>query len=160
MRLISRAEFAALMVAGMVAIGSSPARAQGYSSSGGYLPFGGGSFSGYVPFSGGPGGGLGVQPQIPRMPPPAATRTPLDGTSMSGGMRQDLGALRGTLSPLRPISPLDPGGLMGTGGSMIRRAPGGAGGMGGMARPPVGGYPFRRPPSIVTPNASSPAMSM
>lgn len=152
MRPLLRANLAVFMAGWIIVVGASSAQAQGYGTSGGYLPFGGSS-GGFVPFSGGPGGGLGVQP---RMSQPA-TRTPLGGTSMAGGMRPVLGSPRGMLTPLSPLSPR---GLMGAGGGMIQRSPSGVGGMGGMARPPVGGYPFRQPPSIVTPNASSPAMSM
>jgi hypothetical protein len=45
------------------------------------------------------------------------------------------------------------------GGGLIKR-PASRGAMGGMARPPVGSYPFRQPPSLLGPASAGPAMSM
>jgi hypothetical protein len=123
-----------------------------------YLPFGG-SMGGFVPYSAGPGGGLGVMQGM------SETITPMGSAGMTLlGTRPALGRLGGSLSPLVPIgsramsSPA--GGSMGLdGGSLIKRpAPRRA--IGGMARPPVGSYPFRQPPSLLGPATAGPAMSM
>jgi hypothetical protein len=122
-----------------------------------YVPFGG-AMGGFIPYSSGPGGGLGVQPGMRdsglQMPP--------------GGMRMlgstpSLGLIRSTTTPLTPLGIMNPGasgmGRSGITGDLIRRTPSG-GTMGGMARPPVGSYPFRVPPSLLGPANSSPAMAM
>lgn len=118
-----------------------------------YLPYGA-NMSGFIPYTPGPGGGLGAQP---RMSPVSSARPPIVGAGMGGGMGVQLGQPRSAIAPLRPISAMGMGG-----GGLIRRAPAAApamgGGMGGTSRPPVGGYPFRQPPSLVSP--STPAMSM
>jgi hypothetical protein len=129
--------------AGIIASGSSA-----------YLPFGG-PMSGFIPYSPGPGGGLGVQSQMAN----PVMRTPPGGMTMPGA-RPDLGSIRSRISPLIPIGSMGSarGGRMGFSGMMIQRAPAG-GSMGGMTRPPVGGYPFRQPPTLLGPG-SAPAMSM
>jgi hypothetical protein len=129
--------------AGAVASGSST-----------YLPFGG-NMSGFVPYSPGPAGGLGVQSQMGN----TAMQTPPGGMMMPGA-RRSLGTFGSRITPLTPIGSMGSsrGGQMGSLGTMIQRAPAG-GGMGGMARPPVGGYPFRQPPLLIGPG-SAPAMSM
>jgi hypothetical protein len=149
-----------LAILAVVVLAPGEARAQGYGPSSGsldsgggtsYLPYGGGG--GFLPYSPGPGGGLGVQPRMA----PAATRAPMQGAGMSGVPGAELGRPRSRLAPLRPLSVMDAG--MG-GGPLLRRPPAGAGGMGrGMARPPVGYYPFRQPPSLVGPSGG-PSMSM
>jgi hypothetical protein len=165
-------------IASLALVGGSSARAQGYGSmargtssetmpsynfsgagmvTGGsstYLPFGG-TMSGFVPYSPGPGGGLGVQSPMAN----SAMQTPPGGMMMPGA-RPGLGGIRSRITPLSPIGSMGSarGGAMGNLGTMIQRAPAG-GGMGGMTRPPVGGYPFRQPPTVNGP-PSAPAMSM
>ena len=124
-----------------------------FSGTSAYVPFS--SMGGFVPYSPGPGGGLGVQPGM---------RT--SGAQMqTGGMglmgtRPSLGLIRSQVTPLAPISSRGMGGGgMGSMGGLIRRTPSG-GSMGGMARPPVGSYPFRQPPSLVGPSTAAPSMSM
>jgi hypothetical protein len=130
-----------------------PAPATGGSS---YLPFG--SMGGFVPYSPGPGQGLGVMPGDGRR----MTTDPRAGMRMLG-QSQGLGQFGGTLTAPAPIGlrgmGSQPGGRMGSMGGFIRR-PGPGGGMGGMARPPVGNYPFRQPPSLIGPATTMPSMSM
>jgi hypothetical protein len=121
-----------------------------------YLPFG--SMGGFVPYSPGPGQGLGVMSgaggRIASMPQ--------EGMRMLG-QRPSLGHVGGNLTPPEPIGRQGMGpqsaGRMGSMGGLIRR-PSGGGGMGGMARPPVGNYPFRQPPSLIGPSTTMPSMSM
>jgi hypothetical protein len=128
-----------------------------FGGSSSYLPFGGAGSS-FLPYSPGPGGGLGVQPGTPdsgmQMPP--------------GGMRMfdtrpSLGLIPSATTPLAPITLGGMGsrsfGRMGSMGGLIVRPPAG-GSMRGMARPPVGNYPFRQPPSLLGPSTTAPAMSM
>ena len=77
------------------------------------------------------------------------------------GPRPSLGLIRGQLTPLSPISSrgMGAGEGMGSMGGLIRRTPSG-GPMGGMARPPVGSYPFRQPPSLLGPATAAPSMAM
>jgi hypothetical protein len=121
-----------------------------------YLPYGTNG-GGFVPYSPGPSGGLGIQP---RMMTGTAAGSAGAMTSMPGPGTPSLGRPRGSLAPLEPIARagLGIGGGM-AGGPMIQRAAA-ARRMGAMARPPVGGYPFRQPPSLVGPASSAPSMSM
>ena len=122
-----------------------------------YVPYSSG-MGGFLPYTPGPRGGLGVQPVM---------RTP--GAAMqSGGMemlgsRPTLGLTGSEITPLAPISlgtmGSRSGGGMGSMGGRIRRAPSSAS-MKGMARPPVGSYPFREPPSLLGPATAAPSMSM
>jgi hypothetical protein len=123
-----------------------------------YLPFGGG-LGGFIPYSAGTGGGLGVMQGM------SETITPMGSAGMTLlGTRPTLGRLGGSLSPLEPIglgtmgSPA--GSPMGLGGGGLIKRPASRGTMGGMARPPVGSYPFRQPPSLLGPSSAGPAMSM
>lgn len=125
-----------------------------------YIPYGA-NMSGFIPYSSGPSGGLGVQPGMGSMRMRSEARS-----VMPGGMAPSIGAVRAQLTPLAPVTTAAGAmgrsgglGLMGAGSSMVRR-PAAAGGMGGMNRQPVGNYPFRQPPSLVNPVASSPGMSM
>lgn len=120
-----------------------------------YLPFGTNA-GGFIPYSPGPGGGLGVV-QPGRMAGPSAGPAGAM-AGMPGLGTTALGRGRGALAPLAPIRALGPGGGM-AGGSMIPRSAS-AGRMNRMARPPVGSYPFRQPPSLIAPASNSPAMSM
>ncbi len=119
-----------------------------------YLPYG--TMGGFVPYTPGAGRGLGVMERSGVMGPNA----PRTGMGMLGE-RPGLGSVRGFLSPLAPIGTASRVG-MGQGGmpgASFRPMPS-AGGMGGMARPAVGGYPFRIPPSLLGPVAPAPGMSM
>jgi hypothetical protein len=158
-----------LLVGSSLAIGAPSAVAQGFGSLGGYgaessygspvmgeastmiIPYGG-TFEGFMPSRMGGGSALSFRSR------PAATmnpsRTPFRLSPMSGGMD---GSLAGT----RAMSPLGPRGTMGLGGGA------GLGGMRPMSRtrgtsvmPPTIGYPFRQPPSLVSPSSSATGMSM
>jgi hypothetical protein len=126
-----------------------------FSGTSAYVPFS--SMGGFVPYSPGPGGGVGVQPGMrsPGMQPMQPSGMGLMGT------RPTLGLIRSQIMPLAPISSrgMGAGAGMGSMGGLIRRSPSG-GSMGGMARPPVGSYPFRQPPSLLGPATSAPSMSM
>jgi hypothetical protein len=123
-------------------------------SSSTYLPLGG-SMSGFVPYSPGSRGGLGVQSPMVN----SAMLAPPGGMTMPGA-RRILGSTGSRITPLTPIEStgFPRGGPMGRTGTMIQRAPAG-GAMSGMARPPVGGYPFRQAPPLIE-SGSAPAMSM
>jgi len=122
-----------------------------------YLPFGGAGSS-FLPYSPGPGGGLGVQPGMID----SGMQMPPGGMRMLGA-RPSLGLIPSATAPLAPINLGGMGsrsfGRMGSMGGLIGRPPA-AGSMGGMARPPVGNYPFRQPPSLLGPSTSAPSMSM
>jgi hypothetical protein len=132
---------------------ASPAQAQspGSSSSGGttYLPYSGG----FVPYTGGTAGGLGGQPGMAGPVGRISTNPPSMGSAMAG-----LGGSRGAITPLRPLGISGSG--MGMGAGLVPRRPFPMGGMGTMARPPVGNYPFRIPPSLVAPGVSAAGMTM
>jgi hypothetical protein len=123
-----------------------------------YLPFGG-SMGGFVPYSAGPGGGLGVMREMRENVTSMGPRE-----TLMLDRRPALGQMSGSLTPLTPIgsgvmgSPA--GGAMGSMGAGLIKRPASRGAMGGMARPPVGGYPFRQPPSLLGPATAGPAMSM
>jgi hypothetical protein len=123
-----------------------------FSGSSAYVPFS--AMGGFVPYSPGPGGGVGVQPGM--RSPGSLMQT---GAMSPMGMSPSLGAVRSQITPLTPISSRGMGTGMGSMGGLIRRMPVG-GSMGGMARPPVGSYPFRQPPSLLGPATSASAMSM
>ncbi len=122
-----------------------------------YVPFGG-AMGGFLPYSPGLAGGLGVQPGMRD----SGMQMPPGGMSMFGA-RPTLGLIRSVTTPLAPIGLGTMGirqrGGMGSMGGLIRRTPSG-GSMGGVARPPVGNYPFRQPPSLLGPATSAPSMSM
>ncbi|MGO9597825.1 MAG: hypothetical protein ACLP7Q_07500 [Isosphaeraceae bacterium] len=126
-------------------------------SSTAYIPFSG--MGGFIPYSPGPRGGLGVQPGM------RTTGGQMQASGMGSmlGSRPSLGLIRGQIAPLVPIGlgamGSRVGGGMGAMGGLIRRTPS-SGPMGGMARPPVGSYPFRQPPSLLGPATASPSMSM
>ena len=182
MQTVSRALLAStIMIGGVMAVSSAPARAQdpglggilggygamtgasGASMGGGFNivdPSGmGGNV--IVPAAGGGGaamspsmrgGGLSFQPRSATTMYSARPSFVLD--SMGGGMTRMGGGMGGR----RPFA-LQPSSLtggMGLGGGM-RRMPA-AGGMGVM--PPSIGYPFRQPPSLLIPSAAGAGMSM
>jgi len=128
-----------------------------FGGSSAYVPFGG-AMGGFMPYSPAPGGGLGVQPGMRD----SGMQLPPGGMSMLEA-RPTLGLIRGATTPLAPIGFGGMGsrsvGRMESMGGLIQRSPTG-GSMGGMARPPVGSYPFRQPPSLLGPVSSAPAMSM
>jgi hypothetical protein len=122
-----------------------PARASAQGA--GYVPYGTLS-GGFVPYRPGPSGGFTMTNR------PVGT-TPLGSggfESMAGAMRPALGAGRSTIGPLAPVrlnsNGMGVGGLLGRGSSSMKPT----------ARPPVGGYPFRVPPSLTGPGG--PAMPM
>jgi hypothetical protein len=163
-----------LLVAGLTAIGSTPARAQmgmsgagrslgGYgaatigryytSGMGSYMPYNGNA-SGFIPYRGGYAGGLGLQ-RIPRRLP----QTPIGGTSMpmtsiggaslpggmAAGTRDGMGM--GAVAGRRTFAPFGyEGGIgMGMSGGMIGTP---MTKQAGMRRTPSGpgfGYPFQMP---------------
>jgi hypothetical protein len=118
-----------------------------------YLPLPG--WGGFVPYTPGPGRGLGLMAGV-RNP---ALNVPATGMSMSGGP-SSLGRVPASLTPPGPIS-IGSGRGMGQAGMAtgLTRSMRGAGSM-PMARPPVGSYPFRIPPSLFGPATAGPAMSM
>lgn len=138
-----------------ILFGAGSASAQGYGGGTAYVPYGGAG-GGFVPYTPGPAGGLGVQPAMPRM----GRASERGIATMGGGMRQELGQIRSLLTPPGPVTTMRPASGMGM-GTLIQRSPSGRAGaaMGGMGgRPAVGSYPFRQPPSLVSPAA--PAMGM
>jgi hypothetical protein len=117
-----------------------------------YVPFG--AYGGFVPYTPGPGQGLGVMRRFDSGAAPML-RTPMG----LMGPSQGLGAIRGSLTPLAPIG----GAMMGTrgmGAPLVPRRSTREPMRGSMGRPPVGGYPFRIPPSLLDRGTSAPAMSM
>jgi hypothetical protein len=140
--------------------------AQGYGSLGGYgatrgntdpgmgsggtiIPYAG-KFGGFMPYRMGGGGSLSFRPLPTAMmgaSRPSFSLGPMSEgmSSMSGRMGQGVGARLRTLSPLGP-----PGGMGGGVGPLMP-------GMGVM--PPSFGYPFRQPPSLVSPSSGA-GMSM
>ncbi|WP_165232507.1 hypothetical protein [Aquisphaera insulae] len=121
-----------------------------------YVPFGG-LMGGFVPYTPGPSGGLGVAAPM-REPSARVPGAGMGAMGSNSGAR--LGMPSGALTPLAPIGTGSgrTGGMSGMSGLAPRA--GTARPMGGMNRPPVGGYPFRQPPSLLGPSSSAPAMSM
>ena len=122
-----------------------------------YIPFGG-AMGGFIPYSAVPGGGLGVQPGTRG----SETRMQSPGMGMAG-LRPGLGFIRGEIRPLVPIglgsTGSRAGGGMGPMGGLLRSVPSG-GAMPRIARPPVGHYPFRQPPSLLGPAIATSSTSM
>ena len=115
-------------------------------------PFGG-RFGAAMPSGMGGGGGLAFRPR------PSATmsssRTAFTIGPMGGGMSDGMGGGSGR----RPFALPDLGsaGFLGSGVGMRWQMPA-TGGMGVM--PPSFGYPFRQPPSLLTPSSPGTGMSM
>jgi hypothetical protein len=166
----------ALLLGWSLAICPPSASAQAYGSLGGYgaasnygtpgmgssgamvIPYGG-MFEGFMPSRMGGGTTLSF-----RSRPTAAmssSRTSFSLSPLSGGMSAMSGGLSGSRAGARAMSPIGPRGAMGLGGGTglggMQRMPG-AGGTNVM--PPSIGYPFRQPPSLVSPSATSAGMSM
>jgi hypothetical protein len=159
-----------LLICGSMAIGATPAHAQG--SLGGYgavpgnsmagmgaggpiIPYAG-NFGGFMPYRMGGSSSLSFSSRGTSVMGSARTSfslSPMTGgmTSMSGGMGQGFGART------RAFSSFGSQTGMGMGGGPRQVMPG-AGGMSVM--PPNFGYPFYQPPTLLTPSASSGGMSM
>jgi hypothetical protein len=119
-----------------------------YGGSASYLPYGG---AGFIPYSAGPGGGLGVQ----------ARRIETTTQTARGIRMPDVGLQgrgRDLIAPLAPIRPF--GGTNAMGGRLKVPRRSSPTSMRPTARPPVGGYPFRQPPSLIGPSSIGSAMSM
>ena len=116
------------------------------------IPAGGGAVA-PVSIRMGGGGGLTFQPRATSMT--TDSRPAFTMGSMGGGMRSTSGGMAPSFGR-RPFSlpSLGSSGVM-TGGGMSARPSGGMGVM-----PPSFGYPFRQPPSLLTPNAAGAGMSM
>jgi hypothetical protein len=122
------------------------------------IPYGG-MFEGFMPSRMG-----GGSPFSFRSRPTAAmesARTSFSLSPLSGGMSSMSGGLGGSRAGTRAMSPLGSRGTMRLGGGT---------GLGGMQRmpsvggtsvmPPSIGYPFRQPPSLVSPSTPGTGMSM
>jgi hypothetical protein len=116
------------------------------------IPFGG-RFGAGMPSGMGGGGGLSFQPRPSSTM--SGTRTSFTIGPMGGGMSEVMGQGSGRRPLVLPN--LGSSGVSGLGGGMRRQIPT-ARGMGVM--PPNFGYPFRQPPSLLTPSFSSAGMSM
>jgi hypothetical protein len=153
-----------VLVCAILATGTTPASAQGYGPSpplGGYgassgdgmrgmtimspmiIPYGG-TYEGFMPGRMGGGSALSLRsrPTTERSPRSAFRLSPL-----SGGMSAMPGGLRGPRVGSRDA--IGPGG-------MRRMSRGGGNGV----MPPRIGYPFRQPPSLVSPSSSGMGMAM
>jgi hypothetical protein len=165
-----------LLIGWSLAICPRSASAQAYGSLGGYgaasnyvapsmassgpmvIPYGG-MFEGFMPSRTGGGTTLSF-----RSRPTAAmssSRTSFSLSPLSGGMSAMSGGPGFSRAGARAMSPIGPRGAMGLGGGTglggMQRMPG-AGGTNVM--PPSMGYPFRQPPSLVSPSATGTGMSM
>ncbi len=103
-----------------------------------------GKFGGFMPYRMGGSGGLSFQTRA--APPMGSGRTPFTLSPASSGMSSMSGGL-GTSAPFGTRSP---------GGGMQPMS--GPRGMGVM--PPNFGYPFRQPPSLLSPASAGAGMSM
>ena len=155
------------LIGGVLGIGTPPARAQGSGPAGSLGGYGGsmtdvgsgmgmsgpvipyaGKFGGFMPYRMGGSGSLSFQSRgAPAMGSP---RTSFGLSPMSGGMGQGMG----TLPRFFPSSGMS--GATGLGGGMNSMS--GPRGMGVM--PPNFGYPFRQPPSLLSPSSPGAGMSM
>jgi|GEM_PF-2895923 len=132
--------------------GSMGAVDSGASMGGPVIPYGG-AFGGFMPFrmGGGGSGGLSFQPRGNSAM--GGPRTSFSLSPMSGGMSPASGGMgQGFGAGARPFSSF---GFGGTGGGMPMP---GASGRGVM--PPNFGYPFRQPPSLLSPAPAGAGMSM
>jgi hypothetical protein len=122
----------------------------GMGMSGPVIPYAG-KFGGFMPYRMGGGGSLSFQTR--GISPIASGRTSFSLSPMSGGMS----SMSGGLGPgSRTFSSFGTQGGMGLGGGMNPMS--GTRGMGVM--PPSFGYPFRKPPSFLSPSSSCAGMSM
>jgi hypothetical protein len=169
MRTASRSFFTVALVVGAgMANGASWARAQGFGSLGGYgaastyanpamagsgpviIPYGG-MFEGFMPSRMGGGSALSFRPRANASM--TSVRSSFSLAPMSGGMgRGDGGNSR--MMPSLEGAGMGLGGV-GLGGMPRRPVPGGTSVM-----PPSIGYPFRQPPSLLSPGSSGAGMSM
>ena len=119
------------------------------------IPYGG-TFEGFMPSR--MGGGAPLSFRSRQVAPMARGRSPFTLSPMSGGMSGMIGNAVGK----RAMAPIGSGGTMGSGGSTgllggMRRMQGGGG---RSVMPPSIGYPFRQPPSLVSPSSAGIGMSM
>jgi hypothetical protein len=159
MRALSRAFLAgSLLFGGGLVIGIPAVRAQGFGTAGSLGGYGGsmtdggsgagmsgvaipyaGRFGGFMPYRMGGGGNLYFQSR--GSSPTASTRPSFRLSPMSGGMGQGFGSSARMSSSFAPPAAMGPGGGMGV-------------------MPPSFGYPFRQPPSLLTPTYAGAGMSM
>ena len=119
------------------------------------IPYGG-TFEGFMPSR--MGGGAALSFRSRPVAPMVGGRSPFTLTPMSGGMSGMAGGAVGK----RAMAPLGSGGAMGSSGSTgllggARRMQDGGG---RSVMPPSIGYPFRQPPSLVSPSSTGIGMSM
>jgi hypothetical protein len=179
MRATSRAILMVAVIAGWCLVFSTPsasAQRYGAGSLGGYgaapsfanpsmsgsspmiIPYGG-MFEGFMPGRTGGGSALSFRSRPSAAMGSARTSfslAPMSGgmTSMSGGMGRGPGARNRAMSPLGGGG-MGLGGGTGLGGMSRMQGPGGTSVM-----PPSIGYPFRQPPSLLTPSGPAAGMSM
>lgn len=116
-----------------------------------------GKFGGFMPYRMGGSGTLSFQSR--GNSPMGSGRTSFSLSPMSGGMSSMSGGFGSgsrTLSPIGAQGAMGLGGGSGLGGGMNQMS--GTRGTGVM--PPSFGYPFRQPPSLVSPASSGAGMSM
>ena len=143
----ARAQGVGLGGYGAMTGGSGPA--MGGAGGGTLVPFGG-RFGAVMP-SGTMGGGARLSFRSRSSESMNGSRTPFRIGPMGAGMGQGSGRRPFTLEGAGP-------GLMSAPGNDMRRRMPGSGGMEVM--PPSLGYPFRQPPSLMTPSSSGLGMSM
>jgi hypothetical protein len=130
--------------------GSMTDTGSGMGMSGPVIPYAG-KFGGFMPYRMGGGGGLSFQTR--GTSPIGSGRTSFSLSPTSGGMSSMSGGLG---AGARTFSSFGTQGAMGLGGGMNPMP--GTGSMGVM--PPSFGYPFRQPPSLLSPSSSGTGMSM
>jgi hypothetical protein len=135
--------------------GSTTDTGSGMGMGGPFIPYAG-KFGGFMPYRMG-GGSLSFQSR--GTSPTGSGRTSFSLSPMSGGMSSmsgGLGAGSRTFSSFGTQGAVGPGGGSGMVGGMNQTS--GTRGMGVM--PPSFGYPFRQPPSLLSPSSSGTGMSM
>ncbi len=128
------------------------------------IPYGG-MTEGFMPGRMGGGSSLSFRPRPSAAMDPSRTSSRL--SPMSGGMSSTFGGSRPMAGGMgrglgaRSSMPGGPGsrGGIGLGGGSFRLGPGGGGGGMGVMPPSIG-YPFRQPPSLLTPSSPGAGMSM
>lgn len=130
--------------------------ASGLGMRGSIIPFAGG-FGGFMPYRMGGGSSLSFQPRAGS--PAGERRSSFTLTPMSRGMSPMPGTVvTGSLGIPR-LGTSDPMGKAG-GSPMGNGLPSLSGSRGMGVMPPSLGYPFRQPPSLISPASTGPAMSM
>ncbi len=126
----------------------------GTGMSGPAIPYAG-KFGGFMPYRMGGSGSLSFQSR--GTSPMGSGRTTFSLSPPSGGMSSMSGGTsKGLAAPSRISSSFGPPGATGSGGDMQPMS--GSRGTGVM--PPSFGYPFRQPPSLLTPSSAGAGMSM